>query len=159
MNQNLLNTIHKFAEDREIDYMSAKVVGETFGRTFKNEADLVEWKQLIDVYLKSFESSAFSKIEMVLEAKKKEQNPEVADEEPMEDEDGEEKPKKKGKKSDDDDEDEDEDEEDEDDDDDDDDEDDDEEDEKEKKPKKKKKGKKTDSDEVEEGIINLRKKR
>lgn len=71
MNQALLNAIHKYAEDREIDYIAAKVIAEQYGIEFKNESELVEWKQTVDMYLKTFEESKFEDIENWLEEKKK----------------------------------------------------------------------------------------
>lgn len=70
MNTNLLNTIHKYAEDREIDYLAAKVIAEQSGVTFKSESQLVELKQVIDRYLKTFEECAFENIEEWLENNK-----------------------------------------------------------------------------------------
>ncbi len=66
MNENLRNTIHRYAEDREIDYISARVIGEQNGLTFKNEGELSAWKQTIDRYLKTFDSSAWQDIENYL---------------------------------------------------------------------------------------------
>lgn len=71
MNQNLLNAIHKYAEDREINYIAAKVIAEQYGVEFTAESELVEWKQTVDRYLKTFEESAFGDIENWLEEKKK----------------------------------------------------------------------------------------
>ena len=67
MNKDLLNAIHKYAEDREIDYMAAKVIAEMYGVEFTAEKELVEWKQVVDRYLKTFEESAFGDIEKWLE--------------------------------------------------------------------------------------------
>ena len=69
MNKQLLNTIHKYAEDREIDYIAAKVIAEQHGVEFTAENELVEWKQIVDRYLKTFEESAFEDIEAWLEEK------------------------------------------------------------------------------------------
>lgn len=66
MNKTLQATIHKYAEDREIDYVSAKNLGESYGLKFKNENDLLEWKQTVDRYLKSFDESAWKAIEKYL---------------------------------------------------------------------------------------------
>lgn len=63
MNKELQAQIHRFAEDREIDYVSAKVLGEQYGLEFKSESDLAIWKQVIDRYLKTFDESAFEDIE------------------------------------------------------------------------------------------------
>src|SRR6056297_814913 len=63
MDNQLLAVIHKYAEDREIDWTSAKVIGEQYGRVFKSEDDLREWKQVIDNYLKTFNADDFAKIE------------------------------------------------------------------------------------------------
>jgi hypothetical protein len=66
MNKILQATIHKYAEDREIDYVSAKNLGEAYGLKFKDESSLLEWKQTIDRYLKSFNESAWKEIENYL---------------------------------------------------------------------------------------------
>ena len=66
MDQNLLNLIHKYAEDREIDWIAAKIIGEQQGLEFKSENDLLEWKNTVDRYLKTFEESDFDKIEETL---------------------------------------------------------------------------------------------
>lgn len=71
MDNQLLSLIHKFAEDREIDWTSAKVIGEQYGKTFKTEDDLREWKYKIDNYLKTFNASDFEKIEEACKSKKK----------------------------------------------------------------------------------------
>jgi len=63
MNENLLNLIHKYAEDREIDWMAAKIIGEQQGIKFKDENNLLEWKNTVDRYLKTFSESNFDKIE------------------------------------------------------------------------------------------------
>lgn len=63
MDNQLLTVIHKYAEDREIDWTSAKVIGEQYGKVFKSEDDLREWKQTIDNYLKTFSAEAFEKVE------------------------------------------------------------------------------------------------
>jgi len=63
MNKELQATIHRYAEDREIDYISAKVIGEQYGKIFKTQQDLMEWKSTIDRYLKTFEQSAWKDIE------------------------------------------------------------------------------------------------
>lgn len=69
MNKQLLNTIHKYAEDREIEYLAAKIIAEQYGVEFTAEKELVEWKQIVDRYLKSFEESAFEEIETWLSTK------------------------------------------------------------------------------------------
>lgn len=71
MDNQLLATIHKYAEDREIDWTSAKVIGEQYGKIFKSEDDLREWKYIIDNYLKTFSADAFQKIEEACKGKKK----------------------------------------------------------------------------------------
>ena len=71
MNKELLNAIHKYAEDREIDYMAAKIIAEQYGVEFFAESELVDWKQTVDMYLKTFEEEAFQNIENWLEEKKK----------------------------------------------------------------------------------------
>ena len=65
MNQGLKAQIHRYAENREIDYMSAKNLGIAYGIKFKDEKDLIEFKQLVDRYLKTFNESAFYEIEKV----------------------------------------------------------------------------------------------
>lgn len=69
MNKNLQSAIHKYAEDREIDYIAAKVIGEQNGLVFKSEKDLVEWKQTIDRYLKTFNQNDWSVVERMCEGK------------------------------------------------------------------------------------------
>lgn len=61
-NDQLRELIHRYAEDREIDYMSAKLIGEARGMKFKNEQALLEWKQTIDSYLKMFDEKSFQRI-------------------------------------------------------------------------------------------------
>lgn len=63
MDKTLQSTIHRYAEDREIDYVSARVLGEQHGLTFKNENDLLEWKKVIDRYLKTFNESDWQAVE------------------------------------------------------------------------------------------------
>lgn len=63
MNTDLLNALHRYAEDREIDYVPAQYIGENFGLKFNNQDTLVEWKQLIDRYLKTFNENDFQLIE------------------------------------------------------------------------------------------------
>jgi hypothetical protein len=67
MNKDLLNAIHRYAEDREIDYVPAQYLGKAFGINFESQKDLIEWKQAIDRYLKTFDESDFSKVEETLE--------------------------------------------------------------------------------------------
>ncbi|MFW6026444.1 MAG: hypothetical protein ACOCRX_08885 [Candidatus Woesearchaeota archaeon] len=71
MDNQLLSLIHNYTEDREIDWTSAKVIGEQYGKVFKSEDDLREWKYLIDSYLKTFRVEDFQKVE---EACKKKAN-------------------------------------------------------------------------------------
>ena len=66
MNKDLQIAIHRYAEDREIDYMSAKLIGEKYGKKFAGQKDLIEWKYLIDSYLKTFNESAWNLIEKEL---------------------------------------------------------------------------------------------
>lgn len=66
MDKILQSTIHRYAENREIDYVSAKVLGEQYGLTFRNENDLLEWKKVIDRYLKTFNESDWQGIENYL---------------------------------------------------------------------------------------------
>jgi len=68
MNKVLFTQINKYAEDREIDYIAAKVIGEQQGIVWKNENQLVELKQVIDMYLKTFEESRFKLVEMKIKA-------------------------------------------------------------------------------------------
>jgi hypothetical protein len=68
MNNALFQQIHKYAEDREIDYISAKVIGEQHGIVWKSEGQLVEFKQVVDNYLKTFEDKNFQLIEMKIKA-------------------------------------------------------------------------------------------
>ena len=60
--EDLRQLIHRYAEDREIDYTSAKVIGEQQGLLFKNENELLVWKQSIDEYLKRFDDKSFDKV-------------------------------------------------------------------------------------------------
>ena len=71
MDQNLLNLIHKYAEDREIDWVAAKIIGEQQGLVFKNENELSEWKNVVDRYLKTFNASDFEAIEEACKKGKK----------------------------------------------------------------------------------------
>ena len=66
MNNDLQIAIHRYAEDREIDYLAAQVIGERYGKKFDTQEQLVEWKQLIDIYLKSFDENAWNEIEKEL---------------------------------------------------------------------------------------------
>ncbi len=68
MNDVLLKQISKYAEDREIDYIAAKVIGEQQGIVWKNEQQLVELKQTIDLYLKTFDMERFELVEMKIKA-------------------------------------------------------------------------------------------
>lgn len=63
MDQGLKTQIHRYAENREIDYVSAKNLGNVYGVSLRNENELREWKQLIDRYLKTFNEDAFFAIE------------------------------------------------------------------------------------------------
>lgn len=63
MDKGLLEQISKHADDREIDYVSATIIGEQQGIVWKNEAQLVEFKQAIDMYLKTFELERLDLIE------------------------------------------------------------------------------------------------
>ena len=63
MNKDLLNAIHRYVEDREIDYTAAQYIGESYGKKFPDQETLIEWKQLIDKYLKSFQPKDFEAIE------------------------------------------------------------------------------------------------
>jgi hypothetical protein len=63
MNKMLLEQLHRYTEDREIDYFSAQYLGESFGIIWKNQQQLVEFKQAIDTYLKTFSAESFAIIE------------------------------------------------------------------------------------------------
>ncbi len=66
MNKDLQTAIHRHAEDREIDYISAQKIGERYGKKFPDSKSLMEWKGIIDSYLKTFEKTAWDKIEKEL---------------------------------------------------------------------------------------------
>lgn len=68
MNKILLDQISKYAEDREIDYIAAKVIGEQQGIIWKNENQLVELKQAIDLYLQTFDLEKFELVEAKIKA-------------------------------------------------------------------------------------------
>lgn len=68
MNKVLFTQINKYTEDREIDYIAVKVIGEQQGIVWKNEQQLVELKQVIDRYLKTFEEKNFALVEMKIKA-------------------------------------------------------------------------------------------
>jgi len=70
MDQGLKAQIHRYAENREIDYLSAKNLGNAYGIEFANEKELVEFKQTIDKYLKTFQESDFEAIEEACKKKK-----------------------------------------------------------------------------------------
>ena len=63
MNKMLLEQLHRYTEDREIDYASAQYLGESFGIVWKNQQQLVEFKQVIDTYLKTFSLESFAIVE------------------------------------------------------------------------------------------------
>jgi hypothetical protein len=63
MNDGLRSQIHKYAENKEIDYMSAKNLATVYGLKLNSEKELSEWKQKIDRYLKTFNEEAFKEIE------------------------------------------------------------------------------------------------
>jgi len=63
MNQMLLEQLHRYTEDREIDYASAQYLGQSFGVVWKNQQQLVEFKQAIDTYLKTFSAESFAIVE------------------------------------------------------------------------------------------------
>ena len=63
MDKNLQTLIHKYASEREIDYTPAQQIGEMYGKRFPDQETLIEWKQLIDIYLKSFETKDWTAIE------------------------------------------------------------------------------------------------
>ena len=67
MDDTLLTQISKHAEDREIDYVSATVIGQQQGIVWRDEAQLVEFKQTIDMYLKTFDESYFALIEETID--------------------------------------------------------------------------------------------
>jgi len=66
MNKMLLEQLHRYTEDREIDYSSAQYLGESFGIVWKNQQQLVEFKQVIDTYLKTFSLENFAIVESKL---------------------------------------------------------------------------------------------
>lgn len=66
MDKALLMQISKYAEDREIDYTAATVIGEQQGIVWKNEAQLVEFKQAIDMYLKTFDVQRLELVEATI---------------------------------------------------------------------------------------------
>jgi hypothetical protein len=112
MNTQLLNAIHRYAEDREIDYKAAQYIGEQFGKRFASQEELIEWKQLIDRYLKAFETKDFEAIELALNLnEKKGKKAEDEEDEDEEDEDEEDEDEDEDEEDEDDDWDEDEDEE------------------------------------------------
>jgi len=60
MNKSLLNAIHRYAEDREIDYIAAKYIVESYtGHKITTQDEMVKWKQEIDMYLKTFDEKKF----------------------------------------------------------------------------------------------------
>lgn len=63
MNKMLLEQLHRYTEDREIDYASAQYLGESFGIVWKSQQQLVEFKQAIDTYLKTFSLENFAIVE------------------------------------------------------------------------------------------------
>jgi len=63
MNQMLLEQLHRYTEDREIDYSSAQYLGASFGVIWENQQQLVEFKQAIDLYLKTFSAENFAIVE------------------------------------------------------------------------------------------------
>ena len=71
MNKDLQTAIHRYAEDREIDYISAQKIAERYGKKITTQKDLIEWKSVIDKYLKTFEQSAWNEIEEELGLKEK----------------------------------------------------------------------------------------
>ncbi len=66
MNKMLLEQLHRYAEDREIDYSSAQYLGEQFGVRWKSQKQLVEFKNAIDYYLKTFDQNNFAIVEGML---------------------------------------------------------------------------------------------
>lgn len=63
MNKELQTQIHRYAYDREIDYTSARILGEQCGIRFKNVDHLLEFKNIVDNYLKTFNEKDFEIIE------------------------------------------------------------------------------------------------
>lgn len=68
---NFRDQLHRFADNREIDYVSAKNLGEMNGMKFKNEGELIEWKKSIDDYLLTFQDEALKKVEEACSNNKK----------------------------------------------------------------------------------------
>lgn len=64
MNKDLVNAIHRYAEDREIDYFAVQSIVESYtGKKITTQKELIEWKQKVDKYLKTFEPKDFESIE------------------------------------------------------------------------------------------------
>ncbi len=66
MNKELQKQIHRYAYDREIDYTSARMLGEQNGIRFKDSDQLLEFKNIVDNYLKTFNEKDFEIIESYL---------------------------------------------------------------------------------------------
>jgi hypothetical protein len=95
MNKDLQNAIHRYAEDREIDYFSAQYLGKALGMKFGSQQDLIEWKQTIDRYLKTFTETDFAAIEEMCNKKKKKTMKEANNPEYDEDDEDEYEPMRK----------------------------------------------------------------
>ena len=63
MNRALFEQINKYAEDREIDFTAAKVIGEQQGIVWSNENELVAFKQVVDRYLKTFDINELDNVD------------------------------------------------------------------------------------------------
>lgn len=66
MDTNLFNMIHQYAQNREIDYASAKALAEHYGTHFKNMDSLVEFKNIVDTYLQSYNANDYAVVESYL---------------------------------------------------------------------------------------------
>ena len=63
----LTKAIHRYAEDREIGYLAAQNIVENYtNHKITTQKEMVDWKQLIDKYLKTFEEKDFLKVESKL---------------------------------------------------------------------------------------------
>jgi hypothetical protein len=54
--------LHSYAEDREIDYTAAQYLVEAFGGRWNDQAELIQFKQIVDNYLKEYHEDQFEKI-------------------------------------------------------------------------------------------------
>lgn len=63
MDNALVQQISKYAEDREIDWVAAQVIGQQQGIVWESQEQLIEFKQAIDMYLKTFEVEKLDLVE------------------------------------------------------------------------------------------------